>query len=51
VAKSASDFEAIVAFAQEHHVDLVIPGPEQPLVDGIETALRKGKYPQINSKN
>ncbi|KAI8049028.1 phosphoribosylglycinamide synthetase [Syncephalis plumigaleata] len=41
VAKSASDFEAIVVFAREHQVDLVIPGPEQPLVDGIETALRK----------
>ncbi|RKP07798.1 phosphoribosylglycinamide synthetase [Thamnocephalis sphaerospora] len=37
----AGDFAAIVAFAQEKQVDLVVPGPEQPLVDGIETALRK----------
>ncbi|KAI9595977.1 phosphoribosylformylglycinamidine cyclo-ligase [Syncephalis fuscata] len=41
VPKSASDFEAIVTFARENNVDLVIPGPEQPLVDGIETVLRK----------
>ena len=24
-------------------VDLVIPGPEQPLVDGAELVFRKGK--------
>jgi phosphoribosylamine-glycine ligase len=25
-----------------HKVDLVIPGPEQPLVDGVESHFRKG---------
>jgi len=25
-------------------VDLVIPGPEQPLVDGVESHFRKGKH-------
>lgn len=30
-----SDFPALLDFAIKNHVDLVIPGPEQPLVDGI----------------
>jgi phosphoribosylamine--glycine ligase len=32
---SASSFPDLVAFAKENKVDLLIPGPEQPLVDGI----------------
>lgn len=34
-ALSAADFPALVAFAEAHAVTLVVPGPEQPLVDGI----------------
>ena len=33
------DIAALVAFAREHAVDLVIPGPEAPLVAGIADAL------------
>ena len=32
---SASDFAALASFAQTSHVNFLIPGPEQPLVDGI----------------
>jgi phosphoribosylamine--glycine ligase/phosphoribosylformylglycinamidine cyclo-ligase len=32
---SADDFPGLVALAQKNKVNLVVPGPEQPLVDGI----------------
>ena len=35
-------FVEIVSWAKEKEVDLVVPGPEQPLVDGVELAFRKG---------
>lgn len=34
------DYPALVAFAKEHDINLVIPGPEAPLVDGIEAFFR-----------
>ncbi|KAH9898153.1 aminoimidazole ribonucleotide synthetase [Cubamyces lactineus] len=42
---SASDFPALVDFALKNEVSLVLPGPEQPLVDGIETFFRKVGIP------
>ncbi|KAH8119908.1 bifunctional purine ADE1 [Phellopilus nigrolimitatus] len=42
---SSPDFAALVAFAVQNNVTLVVPGPEQPLVDGIETAFRKVGIP------
>ncbi len=39
---SASDFRSLIKFSVDEHVDLVIPGPEQPLVDGIEGVFKKG---------
>jgi phosphoribosylamine---glycine ligase len=33
------DFPALVAFAQDNAVDLVVPGPEAPLVAGIADAM------------
>ncbi|KAG6886983.1 hypothetical protein C0992_001335 [Termitomyces sp. T32_za158] len=42
---SASDFPRLVDFAIKNKVDLVVPGPEQPLVDGIETHFRKVGIP------
>ncbi|KZT75087.1 phosphoribosylamine--glycine ligase [Daedalea quercina L-15889] len=39
---SATDFPALVQFALANDVNLVLPGPEQPLVDGIEEPFRKG---------
>jgi phosphoribosylamine--glycine ligase len=39
VAIGVVDVPALVAFAQAHQVDLVLPGPEAPLVAGIADAL------------
>ncbi len=33
------DFPALVAFAREHSVDLVVPGPEAPLVAGLTDTM------------
>ncbi|KAK9492418.1 phosphoribosylglycinamide synthetase [Lipomyces doorenjongii] len=41
VSIDSADFSSLVNFAVEKSVDLVVPGPEQPLVDGIETQFRK----------
>jgi len=38
-------YGAVVDWAKEHKVDLVVPGPEQPLVEGVEAQLRKGQSP------
>ncbi len=37
---STSDFNNIVVFAKEKGIDLVVVGPEQPLVDGLADHLR-----------
>ncbi|WVW85037.1 phosphoribosylamine-glycine ligase [Kwoniella bestiolae CBS 10118] len=34
-------FSPIIEFAQKENIDLVVPGPEQPLVDGVEGAFKK----------
>ena len=39
VAIGAGDISSLVAFAREHAVDLVVPGPEGPLVAGLADAL------------
>ncbi|GBQ39705.1 phosphoribosylamine--glycine ligase [Acidocella aminolytica 101 = DSM 11237] len=39
VALRTSDIPSIVKFAQEQKIDLVVPGPEAPLVAGIADAL------------
>ena len=36
---SATDIPALVAFAREHAIDLVVPGPEAPLVLGLTDAM------------
>ena len=35
----ASDIQGLLAFAQEHHVDLTVVGPEVPLSEGIADAF------------
>jgi phosphoribosylamine--glycine ligase len=35
VALSATDFEAVAAFVLEKHIDLMVVGPEDPIVKGI----------------
>ena len=42
---SGGDFPKLVQFALDNNVNLVVPGPEQPLVDGIETYFRKVGIP------
>ncbi|KZV94156.1 phosphoribosylamine--glycine ligase [Exidia glandulosa HHB12029] len=42
---SGDNFPALVRFAVENDVDLVVPGPEQPLVDGVEQHFRKVGIP------
>ena len=45
----ADDFHGLAAFAVEHGVNLVVPGSEAPLVAGIETHFRKGKFESTGS--
>lgn len=42
---SAEDFPALVALAQQNKVNLVVPGPEAPLVDGVETFFSNAGIP------
>ena len=39
VAIGVMDFAALIAFAQDNEIDLVVPGPEAPLVAGIADAM------------
>ncbi|KAF6766599.1 bifunctional purine ADE1 [Ephemerocybe angulata] len=41
----SSDFPRLVEFAVKNDITLVIPGPEQPLVDGVESHFRKVGIP------
>jgi phosphoribosylamine---glycine ligase len=41
------DFPALVAFAQDNEIDLVVPGPEAPLVAGIVDAMEAASVPCI----
>lgn len=36
----ADDYPSLVVLAQKHNVNLLVPGPEAPLVDGIEGYFR-----------
>ena len=42
-----SDFAALVAFARDNAIDLVVPGPEAPLVSGITDAMEAASIPCI----
>ncbi|KAF8632945.1 hypothetical protein AX15_001551 [Amanita polypyramis BW_CC] len=39
------DFSTLVQFALHNNINLVLPGPEQPLVDGIEAHFRRVGIP------
>jgi phosphoribosylamine--glycine ligase len=41
------DFAALVAFAQDNEIDLVVPGPEAPLVAGITDAMEAVSIPCV----
>lgn len=38
-------FGSILEWAKKENIDLVVPGPEQPLVDGVEGAFKKAGIP------
>ncbi|CAG8470314.1 22685_t:CDS:10 [Dentiscutata erythropus] len=38
---AVNDFVGLTQFALSNNINLVVPGPEQPLVEGIELAFRK----------
>jgi hypothetical protein len=38
------DYPRLVKFAQENNINLVVPGPEAPLVDGIQGFFQAGKH-------
>ncbi|PHH49276.1 Bifunctional purine biosynthetic protein ADE1 [Ceratocystis fimbriata CBS 114723] len=42
---SASDFTSLVEFAKKERIGLVVPGPEAPLVEGIEEPFRLAGIP------
>lgn len=39
----SDDYPGLVKFAQEKGVNLVVPGPEAPLVDGIQGYFQAGE--------
>ncbi|KAF4472279.1 bifunctional purine biosynthetic ade1 [Fusarium albosuccineum] len=41
----ADDFAGLVKFSQENGINLVVPGPEAPLVDGVEAWFRNAGIP------
>ncbi|KAI5457882.1 phosphoribosylglycinamide synthetase [Mariannaea sp. PMI_226] len=41
----ADDFAGLVTFAQENQINLVVPGPEAPLVDGVEGFFKQAGIP------
>ena len=43
-----SDFEGIAAFCLEQKVDMVVVGPEVPLVEGIYDFFQKDELADIN---
>jgi phosphoribosylamine--glycine ligase/phosphoribosylformylglycinamidine cyclo-ligase len=45
IGSDKADFPKLVEFAVNNSIGLVVPGPEQPLVDGIETPFRKVGIP------
>lgn len=38
----ADDYAGLVTFSQKNNVNLVVPGPEAPLVDGIQKFFQSG---------
>ena len=41
----AADHDAVIAFAHDHAIGLVVIGPEAPLVDGLADSLRAADVP------
>ncbi len=43
IREDISDFEAIYQIIKQHNIDIVVVGPEQPLVDGLSDYLNEKK--------
>lgn len=43
VALDATDHKAVIIFCRDHAIDLVVVGPEAPLVDGLVDSLKAAK--------
>lgn len=43
--KAGGDFKEIAQWAKSNNINLCVPGPEQPLVDGVEGAFREVGIP------
>ncbi|KIM27315.1 hypothetical protein M408DRAFT_326758 [Serendipita vermifera MAFF 305830] len=41
----SNNFKELVGFAVDHDIGLVVPGPEQPLVDGVQAVFQKVGIP------
>jgi phosphoribosylamine--glycine ligase/phosphoribosylformylglycinamidine cyclo-ligase len=41
------DYLGLVSLAQRHNINLVVPGPEAPLVDGIQGYFQSGNGVKI----
>ncbi|MCC5913910.1 MAG: phosphoribosylamine--glycine ligase [Balneolaceae bacterium] len=46
----ASNFDEVTGFCKEHQIDLVVVGPEAPLVDGIVDHLEENKIAAFGPK-
>lgn len=40
----ADDYPGLVELAKKHNINLVVPGPEAPLVDGIQGYFQAGEW-------
>src|SRR3546814_5063435 len=52
VALNVADHGAVIAFCRKNEIDLVVIGPEQPLVEGLANALAQDrKSTRLNSSH
>lgn len=45
-----SEFDKLKDFAIENKIDLVVPGPEQPIVEGIQDVFKKSKTHKLKTE-
>ena len=46
---SLADVDAVAALADDRDVDLVVVGPEQPLVDGVVDAVQRARPARVRA--
>jgi len=50
VVVGAEDIDALVAFARREKIDLVVVGPEGPLVKGLADRLEAGRHRRLRTQ-